>query len=331
MELIVISGFLGSGKTTILLSLARAFSEQGRKVAVIENEIGKDGVDGELLKAEGLSVREIYSGCICCSLRHDLVQTLLELEREYQPDVVFLEPSGVAGPKQIQFALNGYGGEIDRKTMVVVADAERLPAIRDFSIPLVHDGLEIADLVVLNKIDLVSERQLKALKERIEEINPDVTLLEVSSVKDIGIAALSEWIASAPLKSIQKVAEDSDGAKKLPSASVFASSRMFSTSNPEGEQHLSAALEQLSLEFPPEEEMLIGHIKAIVKTDPIGYSVFSITGHGKKATQKGRIPDTFTECKLTLNAIVYGVEEEILSAICNRYMDQLTLKLTGEG
>ena len=89
MELIIISGFLGSGKTTVLLSIVRdAVEKYGKKVAIIENEVGQTGVDDQFLKEQGLDVREIYSGCICCSLRMDLIQTLLELEREHDPTCI---------------------------------------------------------------------------------------------------------------------------------------------------------------------------------------------------------------------------------------------------
>ena len=75
MNLFVIAGFLGSGKTSLLLAVAKAVSESGRKMAIIENEVGKVGIDDIVLRAEGLPVREIYSGCVCCSLRLDLINT----------------------------------------------------------------------------------------------------------------------------------------------------------------------------------------------------------------------------------------------------------------
>jgi G3E family GTPase len=113
MDILVISGFLGSGKTTLLLAVAKGLVASGRKVAIIENEIGKVGVDGETIAAEGLAVKELFSGCICCSLRINLVNTLLELERTTEPDIVIIEPSGVAGPDLLLAALVGYGGVID--------------------------------------------------------------------------------------------------------------------------------------------------------------------------------------------------------------------------
>ena len=113
MDLLIIAGFLGAGKTSLLLELVGGLAAGGtRKIAIIENEIGAVGVDDQVLAAEGLPVREIYSGCICCSLRGDLVTTLLELERQEKPDLVILEPSGAAGVRQVQSALVGYGGEM---------------------------------------------------------------------------------------------------------------------------------------------------------------------------------------------------------------------------
>ena len=88
MDKIIISGFLGSGKTTLLLRIAKSLVEDsGRKIAIIENEIGKVGVDDQTIAAEGLTVKELFSGCVCCSLRLDLINTLLELERNVNPDI----------------------------------------------------------------------------------------------------------------------------------------------------------------------------------------------------------------------------------------------------
>ena len=78
MDLLIISGFLGAGKTSVLLPLARFLCEQrGMKLAIIENEVGETGIDDVVLREAGLAVRELYSGCICCSLKIDLVKTLM--------------------------------------------------------------------------------------------------------------------------------------------------------------------------------------------------------------------------------------------------------------
>jgi G3E family GTPase len=329
MELIVISGFLGSGKTSLLLHLAKAVVAEGRKVAIIENEVGKDGIDGATLAAEGLNVREIYSGCVCCSLRHDLIHTLLELEREVKPDVVFLEPSGVAGPKQIQHCLCGYGGEIDKQTFLVVADAQRLPRIRDFSIPLIHDGLEVADVVAINKADLVSGAHLHELERRVREINPKVDLLCVSATQGFQMDRLIEKIkAHAPGRPAAAPAEYAKG--NLPEAAIFTGSADVSVPVAVAEQRIREMLGNLCSQLKAEQGTLIGHLKAILKTRPAGYRVFSVTDANEPVSEKGRLPQgPISQMTVTVNAIVYGMNESLFSNLCKKSFQTLETSLKG--
>ncbi len=329
MEIIVISGFLGSGKTSLLLLLAKAFVAEGRKVAIIENEVGRLGIDGTMLQAEGLDVREIYSGCVCCSLRIDLVRTLLELEREVKPDVVILEPSGVAGPKQIKHCLCGYGGDIEKQTFLVVADAKRLPAIRDFSMPLIHDGFEIADLVALNKCDLVSVKQLTALEARIRDINPSVELLCISATTGFHVERLIKNIQSrAPGKPDASPAEHAKG--NLPEAAIFAASATIVSPVAQAEQRVSEMLQDLGAQLNAQADVLLGHLKAILKTEPTGYKVFSLTAAHEPVIRKGRLPTTpITRLELTVNAIVYGMEEAAFDPLCQSHFRALTCSLQG--
>ncbi len=322
MELIVISGFLGSGKTSLLLRLAKAFVGQGRKVAIIENEVGMIGVDGEELKAEGLDVREIYSGCVCCSLRHDLIHTLLDLERDVKPDVVFLEPSGVAGPKQIKHCLCGYSGEIDKQLFLVVADAQRLPVIRDFSMPLIHDGLEVADMVVINKSDLVSAQQLQELGQRVRAVNPTVDLLCVSAKEETNVEQLIERITRRAPQS--KTEAPADRNTDWPDASIFAATFTVKSPVANAPELIKAMLQALSRQLKAADGILIGHLKAILKTEPTGYLVFSVTEENGISTEKGRLPlDPVTQLSVTVNAIVYGIEEERFYNLCKQSFQTL--------
>jgi G3E family GTPase len=329
MKLIVISGFLGSGKTTLLLTLAKTFSGQGCKVAIIENEVGKTGVDGELLKAEGLSVREIYSGCVCCSLRYDLVNTLLELEKEVQPDIVFLEPSGVAGPKQIQNCLCGYSGTIEKTVMIAVADAQRLPAIRDFSIPLIHDGIEIADLVAINKVDLVSPEQLSELRRRLKEVNPVAEMLCVSAQQGTNVDQLAgRIVALVAQNKTDKPFIELHAENDPPKASIFAAAVTVESPNLDAIRLIEQFLHQMGKQWKPGDGVLIGHLKAIVKTEPTGYAVFSVTNHDQSPVQKGRLPAGLIEkLTLTVNAIVYGMSEGPFRRLCLAQFRPLEQKL----
>ncbi len=109
----IISGFLGAGKTTLIKKLIEDKSE---KTVIIENEFGSVGIDGKLLKQSGISVKEINSGCICCSLAGDFNATLKDVIKEYQPDRIIIEPSGVGKLSDIiascQNILLRYNGEL---------------------------------------------------------------------------------------------------------------------------------------------------------------------------------------------------------------------------
>jgi G3E family GTPase len=96
MHLLLIAGFLGSGKTTLTINLSRAAVARGQRVAILVNEIGEIGIDNQLMRQLELNVWELFGGCICCSLSGDLVSSLQKLDSSYNPDLVILEPSGAA-------------------------------------------------------------------------------------------------------------------------------------------------------------------------------------------------------------------------------------------
>jgi G3E family GTPase len=196
MQILIISGFLGSGKTSILMPFVKQLSAKSKKVAIIENEIGEIGVDDLYLKENGLHVKEIYHGCICCNLRTNLISSLIELERDYKPEVVVMEPTGVADPYLTLSSLSGYPGYVESKTMVSIVDAERFEDIVDLKIPLAIEGVKSADLIALNKIDLISPENLETLKNKIKSINPDSEVKSVSAHDEKLLDDLFELIES---------------------------------------------------------------------------------------------------------------------------------------
>ena len=101
MNLLLFSGFLGSGKTSLVLRVVQYALDKNIKVAILVNEIGEVGIDNQLMRQLDMNVWELLGGCICCTLSADLVSTLEQLDREYAPELVIIEPSGAADPRSI--------------------------------------------------------------------------------------------------------------------------------------------------------------------------------------------------------------------------------------
>ncbi|MGH8009072.1 MAG: CobW family GTP-binding protein, partial [Candidatus Binatia bacterium] len=169
----LISGFLGSGKTTFLQRLLDHCVAIGLKPAVMMNEYGEVNIDGELLRGQGYSVREMTNGCICCTIGGTLGLALQEVAT-LKPDVIFIEATGLADPVEL----------IDQVTKEDVLPLARLASLVAVLDPVnfarlaeqVHSGIrqqtELADFVLINKRDLADERALEAVATQVRVINP---------------------------------------------------------------------------------------------------------------------------------------------------------------
>ncbi len=105
MKLVQIAGYLGSGKTTLILALSKNLSEEGKKVAILVNDVGEVPVDGKVMQEYGLAVKDIGGGCICCQVAGNMLKTLGLLAKNYEPDITIIEPTGVAVPNAIKEAV----------------------------------------------------------------------------------------------------------------------------------------------------------------------------------------------------------------------------------
>ena len=194
MKLVVISGFPGSGKTTLMLALVRRLNARGvGRIVIIENEIGEIGIDNQYLKLEGLEVRELFSGCVCCQLSSDLVTTLHEVAGALAPSIVFVEPSGVARADQLVKLVRTYAPEVADIKVIGLLD----PTRREFwdeVPPFVAAAIEAADLVLINKSDAVSQEDLGAVWDAVRSIRPSVRAMEISSLNGASIEEVAAWI-----------------------------------------------------------------------------------------------------------------------------------------
>lgn len=320
MDLLIITGFLGSGKTTLLLEIAKNISGKGKKVAIIENEVGELGIDDCLIKEMGYDVREIYSGCICCSLRMDLITTLLSIENEYSPDVVILEPSGVAGPKQVLSALQGYGGEIDRKVVINIVDSFRYKDLESLELPMIRDGLEVADLIVLNKQDLISEEENRVLTESIRDIASSTGMLKACLHDKNDIRELTKEI-------FRKIFGDSKTetfvdvklqTKDMPKPAIYSDEKTISL-NPEQtvDSFVGSLCDSLvkAGKLLKNEGATVGHLKIMLNAGKNGYIVLSLTSSELYPEIKGTLKPNTKELRYRINIIVYNVEPKKLSDI----------------
>lgn len=176
---LVVSGFLGAGKTTLVKHLIADAQQQGLKLAVVSNEFGELGIDRALLQEEGgPGYVELEGGCVCCQLSGELLNTLQSLWETIHPDRVVVETSGVALPFEtlMTFWREPLTEWVGESLAVVVVNAEQVAEGRDLE-GTFEQQVSSADLVVLNKIDLVAEDSLARLESILQDMAPGAPML----------------------------------------------------------------------------------------------------------------------------------------------------------
>ena len=175
---LIVSGFLGCGKTTLVRRLLAHAQQEGVKVAVVSNEFGELGIDAALLGTMEDDYVELRGGCVCCKLSDQLVDTLVMLKERADPDRIIVETSGVALPydTQLNFWREPVKEWISDDVAVVVVNAEQLRAGRELE-GTFEQQVSSADLLVLNKLDLVPAEEHGAVEAMLREIEPDVPIL----------------------------------------------------------------------------------------------------------------------------------------------------------
>jgi G3E family GTPase len=154
MEILIMGGFLGSGKTTIIKQLIRGLVNDGKTCAVVENEIGDVGIDDILIGEAGMEVTPLFGGCVCCQITGDLMAAVRRIENEIAPDWVVVEMTGLALMDSIRDAFKEYGRPSLKIHTASVVDMSRWKHLMG-ALAIVFDGqVEGADVVFLNKTDI---------------------------------------------------------------------------------------------------------------------------------------------------------------------------------
>ena len=174
----IISGFLGAGKTTLIKKLLKD-GFQGEQVVLIENEFGEIGIDGGFLKEAGIQIREMNSGCICCSLVGDFGTSLKEVVPKYDPDRILIEPSGVGKLSDVIKAVQGVQDEVDIKlnSYTTVVDAKKCKMYMKNFGEFFDNQIQYAGAIIMSRTDIASEKKVQESLELLRSLNKDAAII----------------------------------------------------------------------------------------------------------------------------------------------------------
>ena len=189
----IISGFLGAGKTTFIKKLLQE-AISGEQVVLIENEFGEIGIDGGFLKDSGIEIREMNSGCICCSLVGDFGTSLKEVLNTYHPDRILIEPSGVGKLSDVLKAvMNVQNDDLVLNTYTTVVDASKIKMYMKNFGEFFNNQIENAGTVVLSRTDITDTAKIQKDVEMIREKNPKAAIV-TTPLAELGGSQLLEII-----------------------------------------------------------------------------------------------------------------------------------------
>ena len=180
----VVSGFLGSGKTTLLRHLLST-PKLPEKIALMINEIGEIVIDSKVLKRSGSDVVELPNGCICCTVTGDFIQGLLDIKKQFSPERIFIEPTGIAEPGRILSALYRppLEAEFRIEPTITIIDVCGFDKLYKELAYLYVMQIKSADIILLNKMDLTTKKVVGKVEKEIQKLNPRAFLLRTDHCK----------------------------------------------------------------------------------------------------------------------------------------------------
>ena len=174
----VISGFLGAGKTTFIKRLVEGNKDKGKTI-IIENEFGEIGIDGGFLKNSGIEIKEMNSGCICCSLAGDFEASLRELLEKYAPNRVIIEPSGVGKLSDVLKAVSDVEKDlpVESNSAVTVVDVKKCKMYMKNFGEFFNNQIQFANTIILSRTDLADDKKIEEAVALIKGVNPEATIV----------------------------------------------------------------------------------------------------------------------------------------------------------
>jgi len=203
----VLTGFLGSGKTTFLNKIIN--ENPDIKFGIIVNEFGEVGIDGQLVEKSDQQIVELSNGCLCCIVRGDLIETVDKLISTGNVDYVLIEASGLAEPEPIAdtFVANSLGGKVFLDGIICIVDVENFHKSKE-NLDLVVEQLQICDFIVLNKTSDSKAKELKEINELISDLNPNAKVFQNSSADNLNSKLLIDT-GNWPLERLENYQQNS--------------------------------------------------------------------------------------------------------------------------
>jgi G3E family GTPase len=172
----LITGYLGSGKTTLLKTILQGTE---RKLAILMNEFGEIAIDSKIIEGKNVKIAELAGGCVCCSLAGEFEAAVEEILKVVKPEAIVVETTGVAEPDALIVNIRDSLPQVQLDAVVTVADADEISRFPEIG----YTGriqLEVADIILINKIDLVDSQQLDQVEGKIRELNATATFFKSS-------------------------------------------------------------------------------------------------------------------------------------------------------
>lgn len=185
--IILFTGFLGSGKTTMLLKTIEMLSAAEKKCAIIINEIGEVGIDNRQMRMLGYEVLDLFGGCVCCTMKVTLEATVNHLLEDYVDlDYILFEPSGMANPSSLYPAIMNCGYQEEEIKNVFILDPTRIALYEKRMNQLFNDSVNLARCVVINKLDQVRESEIEAAVKMVETIKLGLKIFKMDLNDELG-------------------------------------------------------------------------------------------------------------------------------------------------
>ncbi|MDV0445399.1 hypothetical protein MmiAt1_09760 [Methanimicrococcus sp. At1] len=278
MRIFLIGGFLGSGKTTTVLKLIDRLAADGKKAALIVNEVGEIGIDGKTLETAGIPSKELTNGCICCSLVINLRITVSEIADIYNPDILIMEPTGLSFPSQIRDELLNMNVMMSFAPVVTLVDVSRFTAEMNQIPKFVEQQLKEAEIIGINKIDLADEEKIKGIEAFLKEMNPDAYTLRMSAANDEAVDKLYELMMRESEETVSLIDAEKESKPRVTEnlnsieiSNVSTFSGLYKIKGELTAKSAGALLENIisavGAEISNVNRSFVGHIKMAVKVD----------------------------------------------------------------